>query len=708
MNDARYDIPKPSRLLNILHIYALSGLVLSFPLLSFLAANPSYFVTNDVWPSTIYILVFSVSIVIPTFLAMFTMPFLVPGEIRASMHWLVHRMVMTVLIIVSFLQFLRGITFVPGLVIVFIAIVLGVLVARHYTRNRFIYVGFAFLFPLAFIFPIHFLLSADIQQILNQTNSVEAQDTALGIDEKPPIVFVVFDEFPQFDLLDAEGAIDRDRYPNFAAFADESTWYPYATTVNDFTLKAVPAILSGMYPSAETVIPIRQNYPDTLFTLLENHYTFHTYEAITKLSDEERYSQYEIQDLTVRFQVFLDSLVMFTHATLPKSLADEIAPMEFGIWGGFMVKFLNISAPNPILNFIANLGGVETERKPDEVYRSRLRKTGIDDYYAEIGDYPRETVHVLHMLIPHGPCVFLPSGRIYNYRNYSTAHHYQNVEDPILSAVHRRHAHLLQTGYADVMFGDLVDALKAEGLYEDSLIAIVADHGAYYDSEHHRELQDDNIANIAFVPMMIKLPGQVKGIVDRSNAQTIDLVPTIVDALDLTGGHVADGRSLIDPSAPVPETKQLLNIHGDRFELTKSEYESLYAEAHLESIERFSLGDPRATPFHFGPALEWIDRSIDEVRAVALKAEFSCPTLDELRDIDLENDYLPLRVYGPIDAAFENELDAYRVVACVNRTVQGATVPFSTATDVQFDLILPDSAFRNGENDVELFLVPRN
>ena len=66
----------------------------------------------------------------------------------------------------------------------------------------------------------------------------------------PPIVVVVFDEFPADDLLGPDGQIDAERFPNFAELASMSTWFPNAHTQYDSTFKAVPSILDGREPAA--------------------------------------------------------------------------------------------------------------------------------------------------------------------------------------------------------------------------------------------------------------------------------------------------------------------------------------------------------------------------------------------------------------------------------------------------------------------------
>ena len=73
-------------------------------------------------------------------------------------------------------------------------------------------------------------------------------DAAAEKPRRPHAILVVLDEFPGDVLLGADGRIDSGRYPNFAALADDSTWFKNAYTAYDSTTKAVPLILDGIAP----------------------------------------------------------------------------------------------------------------------------------------------------------------------------------------------------------------------------------------------------------------------------------------------------------------------------------------------------------------------------------------------------------------------------------------------------------------------------
>ena len=177
---------------------------------------------------------------------------------------------------------------------------------------------------------------------------------------------------------------------------------------------------------------------------------------------------------------------------------------------------------NQPVRFREFLTGVAAERAPDS----------------------RPTAHVLHLLLPHTPWHYLPSGV-----------RYEAPEDlptggaawwPYLA----RQRHLLQLGYADRLLGETLDALRASGAYDESLVVVTADHGVTFARDSvgrgmgHLRLSP---TEVLWVPTFVKAPGQRTGEVDDRNWQHVDLVPTIAD---LAGLHVPwrmDGVSARGP-----------------------------------------------------------------------------------------------------------------------------------------------------------------
>ena len=80
---------------------------------------------------------------------------------------------------------------------------------------------------------------------------------------------------------------------------------------------------------------------------------------------------------------------------------------------------------------------------------------------------------------------------------------------------------------------------------------VTSDHGASYrDGVPRRVLTHDNYADVALVPLLIKLPGQREGVISDRNVQSIDILPTIADVLSIDLPIEVDGRSLLDHAGP--------------------------------------------------------------------------------------------------------------------------------------------------------------
>ena len=69
------------------------------------------------------------------------------------------------------------------------------------------------------------------------------------------------------------------------------------------------------------------------------------------------------------------------------------------------------------------------------------------------------------------------------------------------------------------------------------------------------KVTDANREEVYRVPLFIKAPGQVEGEIRDDSAQTIDVLPSIVDLLDADVDWEFDGHSLYDGSAAHTEPK---------------------------------------------------------------------------------------------------------------------------------------------------------
>jgi len=100
--------------------------------------------------------------------------------------------------------------------------------------------------------------------------------------------------------------------------------------------------------------------------------------------------------------------------------------------------------------------------------------------------------------------------------------------------------------YMDACIQSILTALEAHGIVDDTLVILNGDHGeTLYDHEcwfDHHSMYDPTL----YVPLIIRCPNKVEaGRRVSGYTQHKDLVPTVLDLLDLETGIQFDGRSTL-------------------------------------------------------------------------------------------------------------------------------------------------------------------
>lgn len=372
-----------------------------------------------------------------------------------------------------------------------------------------------------------------------------------------PVVFVVFDELASGTLLEAPGQIDADRFPHFAAFARDSVWYRNATTVTDRTSGAVPAILTGQRPAPDA-LPIAADHPQSIYTLLADTHDVTGVEPVTDLCAPGLCDAATVEEgsAPAGLSALVDDVgLVGLHVLLPTPWTRDLPPID-QTWGAFG----EVAAPERTAD-----AGVDDAHFD---LLARVNETALRDRSSELvgvieppGDRP--PAYVLHTMLPHVPYRHLPSGQatlpvlLAGLREDATW-----VDDEWLRA-HAHRQYLLQAGLADRVLGQVVDDLRTAGLYDDAMIAVVADHGVAFRADHgRRDASPATLPDIAPVPMMVRYPDGPGGQVDDRHVEVIDLLPTVADLLEIDPARPFDGVSLLD-EATRPETRTIATIDGD-------------------------------------------------------------------------------------------------------------------------------------------------
>ena len=333
----------------------------------------------------------------------------------------------------------------------------------------------------------------------------------VAIEDPVPIVLIAFDELPLISLLDGEGSIDAGAFPAFAELADGSNWYRNTTGVSPVTPSALPAILTGQLPEETFPAPVATNFHETIYTLLGGTYDVDTVETLTRLCPTTicEADVAPSTSTTVR-SLFSLSRTVFEGVARPTTAAESF---EFVI-----------------------------ERNPSDPLAPRRFGDFIDDVATSEG----ATLDVGHFLLPHQPWDFLASGRTYEAPDPPRSAEFGDWHDDTTAAAGRQR-HLAQLQYTDALLGDALDELRASGRYDDALIIVTADHGAaFLGGDPLRGVSEGNYPQVMWTPFLVKLPGQTEGDVSDRPTESIDVVPTIADVLDIDIPWEVDGTSVFE------------------------------------------------------------------------------------------------------------------------------------------------------------------
>lgn len=100
--------------------------------------------------------------------------------------------------------------------------------------------------------------------------------------------------------------------------------------------------------------------------------------------------------------------------------------------------------------------------------------------------------------------------------------------------------------HVDDRIGKVLDSLKVAGIYDDSLILFMADHGSMMGEHGFVEKWGHMYEEVMRIPMMIKLPKNLYG-GKRLNSfvESVDVMPTLLDCLGMKVPDRVQGKSMM-------------------------------------------------------------------------------------------------------------------------------------------------------------------
>ncbi|MEG2173717.1 MAG: sulfatase-like hydrolase/transferase [Desulfovibrionaceae bacterium] len=98
----------------------------------------------------------------------------------------------------------------------------------------------------------------------------------------------------------------------------------------------------------------------------------------------------------------------------------------------------------------------------------------------------------------------------------------------------------------DKQVGKLLDSIRAQGLWDETMIVITSDHGQPMGKGEHghgimRKCRPWPYEELVHVPLMMHIPGEEGGKRVKGFVQNVDIAPTLLAALGLYSPDAADG-----------------------------------------------------------------------------------------------------------------------------------------------------------------------
>ena len=537
----------PSRQSQNIHLWAIASMAVAQPVLNRLQNNAPYLRLEGIHPVSV-VLWTAIVMLTPVLLAIAVRELArrIAGDRMADKVQLVAVFVFTSLFLLTLTMWLSATLRImqygiPESICVLPTVVLSALLTRQYQRRAWprLFLNYAAFGVL--LFPLALFAQPSIRSVLWPQPSAMAR-LNLQAEEPCPVFMIVLDGLCGMTVLDENHQIDAARYPGFARLAATSHWYRNASTVHYRTDHAVPAILTGRMPEAQGAPPLESAYPVNLLRVIyeTGQFRMSVFEPVTRLCPEELQIRIEQRSISAEVKELLATTFrVYLKTTLPRDLPELSMPIPH-TWFGMALT-------TDFEKYDQHLEGLFVHSW------SAQRDLQFDHMRRCISSGAKPAFHFFHVVAPHDPWAYLPSGNMY-FKDPPFSDFPQGAlgelgeiwsTDP-LDAQRGWQRHLLQLQWVDSQISRIIDQLQTAGVWDQCLLVLTADHGMSFQPDtNRREPTDRTLPDILSVPLFIKYPGQKIGLIDDENVETTDVFPTILDVLKIRLDEPLDGQSLI-------------------------------------------------------------------------------------------------------------------------------------------------------------------
>ena len=376
--------------------------------------------------------------------------------------------------------------------------------------------------------------------VLGAEPSAPASPTAAvaGSSSHPNVVLVVMDTV-RADHLSLFG-YNRDTTPNLKKLAADATLYAQALSAADITLTSHASIFTGLYPSWHRAYcqppeaafgrKIRPDVATMAEVLSQNGY--HTMGVAANL-----YLRYDF-GLQRGFADF----------RIPRPVPILAAESWYMLRNG-MRRAINLFADTAQYDRLYSRGDAVNGEFFNMLQEPKLAQAPFFAFFNYMdAHFPYIPPRPFDRLFP-GKKSSVSEGDLEAIQDRV------NGEGDRLPQLYTDYAVSQYDGgiaYIDSQIGQLVDWLKRQNLYDNTMIVVTADHGEAF-GEKGLFLHGNSLyANLLHVPLLVKYPHSAHtGMVDAP-VSLLDIFPTVMKVAGVTPPATLQGRDLQDPEALQP------------------------------------------------------------------------------------------------------------------------------------------------------------
>ena len=341
----------------------------------------------------------------------------------------------------------------------------------------------------------------------------------------PNIILIGIDTL-RADYLSTYSENAEPKTPTLEAFAKDSVLFKNCFAQASWTKPSFATLFTGLYPESHTATSKESELPDEVVTAAEmlekgGYYT-------------EGYSN------NPNITAFLNFQQGFTKYT------DLKPDLCFGAPASAERTTVYQILRKIRLRFLVKKMVVTDFYQPAE----KVTQIGLD--WFDKKEVPQGTPFYLflHYMDPHDPFMDPDSKQ----GGYARAKMENPDADEFLEPM--RNAYIREIEHLDKHLGILFDGLKKRGVYDDTAIIFVSDHGEeFYDHNgwwHGQTLYDEQI----FIPLIVKLPrNKLAGTVNTDLARHVDVTPTILSLAGLAPDPSMQGKSLFTESGVLSDNE---------------------------------------------------------------------------------------------------------------------------------------------------------